>query len=96
MLRSFVLGLGAFFHLMTCLTLGLFIFPMICVSSYPAFATDGQIEWFGRKATDLRDWIANRWDRRSAVWPRLSAKRCRPWTRLGAEAFLPRRLSPRA
>jgi hypothetical protein len=60
MLRSFVLALGAFFHLMTCLTLGLFIFPMICVSAYPAFATDGQIEWFGRKATDLRDWIANR------------------------------------
>ncbi len=59
-LRRVTLGLGAFFHLMTFLTLGLIIFPMICVSAYPAFATDGEIEWFGRRATALRNWIANR------------------------------------
>ncbi len=58
-LRRVTLGLGAFFHLMTFLTLGLIIFPMICVSAYPAFATDGEIEWFGGRATALRNWIAN-------------------------------------
>jgi len=59
-LRRVVLPLGIFFHVLTCLTLGLFIFPMICVSAYPAFATDSEIDWLRRTAANLWNWIAAR------------------------------------
>jgi hypothetical protein len=56
--RRIVLGLGIFFHVMTCLTLGLFIFPMICLSAYAAFATDSEIESFRRTAAKIWTWLA--------------------------------------
>ncbi|HEV8004300.1 MAG TPA: HTTM domain-containing protein [Planctomycetaceae bacterium] len=54
--RRWVLGLGILFHILTCLTLGLFIFPMICLSAYPAFATDSEIE-------SVRRTLENAWNR---------------------------------
>lgn len=38
--RLFALALGIFFHFMTWLTLGLYIFPAICVSGYFAFMNE--------------------------------------------------------
>ena len=35
--RIIMLGLGVTFHLMTTLTLGLYVFPMVCIASYFAF-----------------------------------------------------------
>jgi hypothetical protein len=58
--RRVVLGLGVLFHVMTCLTLGLFIFPMICLSAYATFATDSEIEWVRSAAASWRDWIVAR------------------------------------
>ena len=41
--RLVVLGLGATFHFMTWLTLGLYIFPAICISGYFAFASERDV-----------------------------------------------------
>ncbi len=59
--RRAVLGLGLLFHVMTCLTLGLFIFPMICLSTYAIFATDPEVESFRRAAANAGRWIVGRW-----------------------------------
>jgi Vitamin K-dependent gamma-carboxylase len=58
--RRILLGLGILFHVLTCLTLGLFIFPMICVSAYPAFATDSEIESVRRAAANAWTWLVGR------------------------------------
>jgi hypothetical protein len=71
MVRRVVLPLGVLFHVMTTLTLGLFIFPMICLSAYPAFATDSEIEWLRRTAANVRNWFAARFGfgfRSLAAW----------------------------
>jgi len=57
MTRRVVLSLGILFHVMTCLTLGLFIFPMICLSAYPLFATDCEIESLRRSSTNAWNWL---------------------------------------
>jgi len=41
--RFFALGMGCAFHFMTWLTLGLYIFPLICISGYLAFLTEQDI-----------------------------------------------------
>ncbi len=41
--RLIMLGLGAFFHFMTWLTLGLYIFPLICLSGYLSYVTESDI-----------------------------------------------------
>jgi hypothetical protein len=51
--RRVMLPLGIFFHVMTCLTLGLFIFPMICLSSYAAFTTESEFDGLRRTAANL-------------------------------------------
>lgn len=38
--RTVVIGLGAMFHVMTTLTLGLIVFPMVCISVYFAFLNE--------------------------------------------------------
>lgn len=45
MTRYVMLFIGAMFHFMTCLTLGLYVFPMICLSAYWAFLREGDAEW---------------------------------------------------
>lgn len=41
--RYFALGVGIVFHFMTWLTLGLYIFPLICISGYLAFLGENDI-----------------------------------------------------
>lgn len=41
--RVVVLAVGIMFHIMTCLTLGLYIFPLVCTSSYLSFITEKDI-----------------------------------------------------
>ncbi|MCA9067160.1 MAG: HTTM domain-containing protein, partial [Planctomycetaceae bacterium] len=38
--RLYVLGIGALFHLLTNITLGLYIFPTICVTGYLSFVSE--------------------------------------------------------
>jgi hypothetical protein len=52
--RYFALGLGAVFHFMTTLTLGLYIFPLICMSGYLAFLTERDIVAIRRFVHRLR------------------------------------------
>jgi len=58
--RFWMLGLGVAFHLGTTLILGLYIFPMVCISIYLAFVTEKDIQKlsafsrkFFRKHSDL-------------------------------------------
>ncbi len=41
--RYFALGVGIMFHVMTWLTLGLYIFPLVCISSYLSFLMEKDI-----------------------------------------------------
>lgn len=41
--RFFALGVGILFHIMTWMTLGLYVFPMICISGYLAFLMERDI-----------------------------------------------------
>jgi hypothetical protein len=43
--RIAMLGLGVIFHIMTCLTLGLWVFPLVCYSSYFTFLNANDVEW---------------------------------------------------
>lgn len=52
--RYFALGIGATFHFMTWVTLGLIIFPSICVSGYLAFVTEGDVRRVQRWVTNAR------------------------------------------
>lgn len=45
--RITMLGLGAAFHLMTTLLLGLYVFPMVCISIYFAFIDERSARRFG-------------------------------------------------
>lgn len=42
--RIVMIATGTIFHLMTLLTLGLFVFPMVCISSYLAFLNEKDVE----------------------------------------------------
>ncbi|HAD61465.1 MAG TPA: hypothetical protein DCG12_19685 [Planctomycetaceae bacterium] len=53
--RVLMIGLGVMFHFMTWVTLGLYIFPTICISGYLAFITE---EDFIRIRSTLRRWRA--------------------------------------
>jgi hypothetical protein len=41
--RYFALGVGILFHIMTWITLGLYIFPLICISGYLSFLMEDDI-----------------------------------------------------
>jgi hypothetical protein len=41
--RFFALGIGILFHFMTCITLGLYVFPLICLSGYLSFLMEEDI-----------------------------------------------------
>jgi hypothetical protein len=43
--RIVMLAIGSTFHIMTLLTLGLWLFPMICISSYLSFVNESDIAW---------------------------------------------------
>ena len=44
--RIVMLAIGATFHIMTLLTLGLWLFPVVCISSYLAFLNEADVAWF--------------------------------------------------
>jgi hypothetical protein len=43
--RTTMISLGVLFHMMTWLTLGLWIFPLVCYSGYCAFVNENDVEW---------------------------------------------------
>jgi hypothetical protein len=45
MLRLPMLIIGATFHVMTAVTLGLLVFPMVMISAYFAFMTEADVQW---------------------------------------------------
>lgn len=45
-LRVPFLAVGALFHFMTTLTLGLVVFPLVCFSLYMAFVTEEDVNWW--------------------------------------------------
>ncbi len=44
--RIIMLAIGSTFHIMTLLTLGLWLFPVVCISSYLAFLNEADVAWF--------------------------------------------------
>jgi len=40
------LAIGALFHFMTTLTLGLYVFPLVCFSLYMSFVTEDDVNWW--------------------------------------------------
>lgn len=69
--RPWVLAVGVIFHFMTTLTLGLFIFPMTCYTSYLAFVDEEDFLWTRNL---VRGWIRqSSWIPRQA-WTALSAR----------------------
>ena len=52
--RMLSLGMGVMFHVMTTLMLGLYIFPIICISTYFAFADESDFRYFAHKLRWLR------------------------------------------
>ena len=46
--RIVMLAIGSTFHIMTLLTLGLWLFPVVCIGSYLSFLNEADIDWFGR------------------------------------------------
>jgi hypothetical protein len=53
--RIVMLSVGATFHIMTLLTLGLWLFPVVCIGSYLSFLNDGDVEWFRRLFAHWRE-----------------------------------------
>jgi hypothetical protein len=47
-LRIAMLAIGSAFHIMTLLTLGLWLFPVVCISSYFSFMNEADVAWFNR------------------------------------------------
>ena len=52
--RRIMLGLGVKFHLMTTLTLGLFLFPQVCWAAYWAYMTEADVAAFRKKWEKLK------------------------------------------
>ncbi|MBL4883175.1 MAG: HTTM domain-containing protein [Planctomycetaceae bacterium] len=53
--RWAMLGLGAVFHAMTTITLGLYVFPVVCFSIYFSFLTTEDVIWWRAKFLRLTD-----------------------------------------
>jgi hypothetical protein len=88
------LGIGILFHLMTVLTLGLFIFPQVMLAAYCSFLTDSEVQRIARFARRYRRRVAgffHRHDLRFATGRRIApvpATAASPWSvRAGAFAM---------
>lgn len=53
--RTIMLTLGVVFHLGTTVLLGLYIFPLVCISTYFAFATADDVRWAAVRLRRLRE-----------------------------------------
>jgi len=52
--RMLLLAIGVLFHVMTTLMLGLYIFPIVCISTYFAFLDESDVRYFAHKLRWLR------------------------------------------
>lgn len=74
MLRLPMLLIGAVFHFMTALTLGLLVFPVVMIGSYFAFLTESDCQWLSARGRRVGRWFGawTRWrvarSHRSAGW----------------------------
>jgi hypothetical protein len=66
MLRLPFLFVGAAFHFMTALTLGLLVFPAVMIGSYFAFVTESDCQWLSARGRRVGRWFGA-WTRRRAV-----------------------------
>jgi hypothetical protein len=53
------LAMGAMFHVMTALTLGLYIFPQVMLAAYLAFLTEEEVQAIARHARRWRRWAGS-------------------------------------
>jgi hypothetical protein len=74
--RILMLAIGSTFHIMTLLTLGLWLFPVVCISSYLAFLNEADVAWFKQlfarwreRGSGLRATVGELF--RSREWPML-------------------------
>ena len=58
--KRVMLSLGVGFHLMTTLTLGLFLFPLVCFSAYLAWVDEDTVAAAGRGISRIRRWWGER------------------------------------
>ena len=65
--RLVILAVGALFHFMTCLTLGLYIFPLVCMAAYLPFVEDRDVDRV--RVTLHRFWQRSRLPRRKQTAP---------------------------
>lgn len=75
MLRVPMLAIGAIFHVMTAVTLGLLVFPMVMISAYFAFLTESDVQWWGaqfRRASRRVAWLGGVTRRVNAAVARLA------------------------
>jgi hypothetical protein len=72
MLRLPFLFVGAAFHFMTALTLGLLVFPVVMIGSYFAFMTESDWQWLAARGRRLSRRF-DAWTRRRATLSRRSA-----------------------
>jgi hypothetical protein len=56
--RVIMLGLGALFHFMTTLTLGLYVFPMVCLTTYFSFFNERDAQAWAARLAWLKQRIA--------------------------------------
>jgi hypothetical protein len=73
--RIAIIGLGLLFHMMTWLTLGLWIFPLVCYSTYLSFLNENDVE---RIRGLLARWRARGRGVRAAVGRLLRNRKLRP------------------
>ena len=89
--RVTMIGLGVLFHMMTWLTLGLWVFPLVCYSGYFAFVNESDVEWM-RECWNVGG-ARPRTARLSAGFSKaVRCGRCRPFSPPGATE--PSRLLP--
>ena len=72
--RVCMISLGVLFHLMTWLTLGLFVFPLVCFTIYLCFLNESDIRRIAAAVGRVREklgWEISWSDRASAAWQRL-------------------------
>lgn len=58
--RIIFLGMGVVFHIMTALTLGLYVFPLVCTAIYFGFMNENDVENFRLYRARLQNWFSRK------------------------------------
>ena len=77
--RIFFITVGVFFHTMTCFTLGLYIFPLVCISLYFAFLNENDVRFWAARFRYLA--------RQSGSWTGAVIRKVRSWQLPSPEAL---------